>query len=94
MATKQRASLAQAKMIARVWSGDWQLHVMTKGRDNGEPWNDSTTLALLRRKWIEPNGAVPTLRNDLEYQGHVLTHAGIDALEDYLCEQRYGREPR
>ena len=81
----KRASAAQARRLALLWSevGAWQdgTHVSVSG------WIEPTTLALLKRGWIEPNGKTGKFPSGDDYAEHVISRAGIVALRDYLTKE-------
>lgn len=93
MAKARLPSLAQARRLADLWaSKDQQLSVMTKGPQHSpEPYNDPTTLALVKYGWFAPTSEKKSYTNGTEWDIYRMTDAGIDALENFLCEVRWKR---
>lgn len=80
LTAKQRASSAQAKLLAAMW-----------GRGQSRPvggYIDPTVRACVERGWIVPNGEVGKYPNGETYQSHVVSGAGLLALESFLMEAR------
>lgn len=82
-------SVAQAKLIARIWSDcNSIIKVMTRGRDGGESYVDPTVLACIRRGWFASNGSLEFQENGCGYIQHELTAHGFLALERFLSDMR------
>lgn len=87
-------STTQARMLANIYGNDRkEISVCTKGRDGDAPYIDATTAVLIKRGWISPYGEeTHEFANGTKWRKHVLTVDGMDALEDYLREDRYKRK--
>lgn len=96
MAKTKLPSAAQAKRLAQLWAGKRTMSFMTKGpRHSPEPYNDPTTLALIKYGWVLRSGKMENGRefaNGTEWEVCTLADSGVDALEDFLREERYRRQ--
>ena len=74
----------QAKFLSRMFGGDLQI--------NASSTSGATVRVLLRNGWIKPTGEVDQYPNGFEYRVHVISEAGIDALENHLRAARFDRK--
>jgi hypothetical protein len=77
-------SQAQAKFLARTWSG-----FMNGDINVGDP--DSTTAACIKYGWLVDSGRTGFFPSGAEYNVFVLSVAGEEAIAAYLLDCRYKR---
>jgi hypothetical protein len=77
--TNSRASDAQAKALAALWSDRWSAD--GKAYDTGA---NPTTTAMIRKGLLEPTGTMKKLPRG-EYPEYRISNAGIVALANYFA---------
>lgn len=94
MSKDRLPSAAQARRLADLWATkEQQLSVMTRGPQfNPEPYNDPTTVALVKYGWFARTGETKSFTNGTEWDIYRLTDAGTDALESFFRHARYKRQ--
>lgn len=75
-------SIAQAKLIARLWGLDREVSI-------GGKHIDPTKAACVKRGWLVPSGQTGKFPSGGDYAIHVLSPSALPALEDFLREQRW-----
>ena len=75
----KKASAAQAKRLAWLWSDGRSAHILHDGR-----YTSSTDLACAKRGWLAPTGHFDTYPNGARYEFYEVTTAGLHALGAYL----------
>ena len=83
MTKKDLPTAAQAKFIARCWSGG-------ETRKIGQ-YTDPTERALIKRGWLTLNGEDGVFPNGTQYVVYEVNDAALDALASYLLDCRYKR---
>lgn len=68
------------------------LSIWLTGEGKIGSYDTPTMLAILKRGWIKPTGMTGTYPNGAEYQVHIVSDAGLDAIEEYLRARRYARQ--
>ena len=76
-------SPAQAKYLARLLAGEFC---------NVGGYDSPTQRALKERGWLLPTGATGEYASGTPYAVHIISDAGMDALEDFLREMRCRRQ--
>lgn len=82
MTKRQKATRAQAKYLARLWSEDRREPV-------GLDYTNSTTKACIRYGWLVPDGGETTFPNGATAYYHVVSDDGLDALKWFLMDMKY-----
>lgn len=69
-----KASVAQAKLLARCWGGDFKPAVSVHG------FNDPTTLVCVKRGWLSPTNDRGTYPNGSEFIRYTISADGVAAM--------------
>jgi hypothetical protein len=80
----KRASKAQAKLLANLWSERGCTYGIMMISVDG--YNEPTALVLVERGWLVSTNRVGTYPSGAAYEEHVISRAGIVALRDYLTK--------
>lgn len=81
-------SEAQAKRIAKCWADGRPTNIMVRGRGESAPYNDPTSLVLVKNGWVAPTG-MQYEENGYCWESHKITPAALLALECYLQKVRF-----
>jgi hypothetical protein len=69
----------QARLLAKLWGHNDRIPI--------GGYNSPTSLALLKRGWLAPNGIRGKFPNGTEYEEHVVSDAGLVALGRFLAKR-------
>jgi hypothetical protein len=79
MAERDIPTEPQARLLAKLWGDNGSIPI--------GGYNSPTSLALLKRGWIAPNGIRGKYPNGTGYEEHVVSDAGLAALGRFLAKR-------
>lgn len=91
MSADKLPSIAQARLIAKLWGDIVRPTIGVAKDENG--YSTPTTLSCVKAGWLEPTMAVTVMGRGAEYLEHRPSAAGLVALERFLGDQRRKAKP-